>query len=66
MGDLTKHVGSFVAASEGLDGRRLRKSIVSAASHSVGIARDLNKLKAEHVAETLKAVSGAGEVERAA
>lgn len=57
VADLKRHVGSFVTASEGLDGRRLRKAIASAAAASVDTASDLNKLKAEHVLATLKAVA---------
>ena len=45
LAELKKHIGGFVAASEGLDGRRLRKAIVSAAASSIETARDLNKLK---------------------
>lgn len=59
VSDLKRHIRSFVAASEGLDGRRLRKAIVSAAATSVDIARDLNKLKAEHILTTLKTVAKA-------
>ena len=57
--ELKKHIGAFVTASEGLDGRRLRKTIVSAAASSVEIAHDINKLKLEHVLATLKAVAKA-------
>jgi pachytene checkpoint protein 2 len=64
--ELKRHMGSFVAASEGLDGRRLRKAIVSAAAVAVEVAHDLNKLKAEHVINTLKAVAKAGPAEEAA
>lgn len=54
VADLKRSIGTFVAASEGLDGRRLRKAIISAAAASVETARDLNKLKAEHVLATLR------------
>lgn len=64
--DLKRQIGSFVAASEGLDGRRLRKAIASAAAISVEIASDLNKLKAEHVLATLKAVQEIQATEKAA
>lgn len=57
VNDLKRPVGSFVAASEGLDGRRLRKAIASAAAISVETASDLNKPKAEHVLATLKTVA---------
>ena len=64
--ELKKHIGAFVTASEGLDGRRLRKTIVSAAASSVEIAHDINKLKLEHVLATLKAVAKAIPSEKAA
>ena len=66
VADLTKHIGTFVTASEGLDGRRLRKTIVSAAASSVEIAHDINKLKTEHVLATLKAVANVVPSEKAA
>lgn len=66
VSDLKAQIGSFVAASEGFDGRRLRKAIVSAAAVSVETARDLNKLKADHVLTTLKVVAAAGSAEEAA
>lgn len=65
VGDLKAQIGSFVTASEGLDGRRLRKAIVSAAAVSIETARDLNKLKADDVLTTLKAVAS-GTAEEAA
>ena len=64
--ELKKHIGAFVTASEGLDGRRLRKTIVSAAASSVETAHDINKLKPEHVLATLKAVAKAAPSEKAA
>lgn len=63
VADLKRQIAAFVAASEGLDGRRLRKAIVSAAAASVETARDLNKLEAEHVLATLKDVAKAAPVE---
>ena len=57
VASLKSHIGAFVAASEGLDGRRLRKAIVSAAAASIDTARDLNKLKSEHILSTLKTVA---------
>ncbi|MEW8050405.1 MAG: AAA family ATPase [Candidatus Thiodiazotropha sp.] len=57
VANLKSHIGPFVAASEGLDGRRLRKAIVSAAAASIDTARDLNKLKPEHILSTLKTVA---------
>lgn len=63
---LKKQIGAFVAASEGLDGRRLRKSILASGASSIEIANDLNKLKAEHVLATLNDVVKAMPVEKAA
>jgi len=51
-----KEINSFVDASDGLDGRRIRKAVVSSAAVSVEIAEDLNKLQADHVITTLKDV----------
>lgn len=51
--DLKNHLTPFVKASEGLDGRQLRKAIVSAAASSVETAKDPNKLKAEQIIATL-------------
>ena len=59
VGDLKMNIGSFVAASEGLDGRQLRKAIISSAAASVETARDLNTLRAHHILGTLKAIAQA-------
>ncbi|GJL53119.1 MAG: hypothetical protein NPIRA02_02510 [Nitrospirales bacterium] len=64
--DLKPHIGSFVAASEGFDGRKLRKAIIAAAAVSIETARDLNKLKPEHVLTTLNALAEANPAEEAA
>ena len=64
--DLKRHIRAFVTASEGLDGRRLRKAIVSGAAVSVEVASDLNKLKAEHILSTLKTAAGSLPAEEAA
>jgi SpoVK/Ycf46/Vps4 family AAA+-type ATPase len=66
VAELTRHLGSFVAASEGLDGRRLRKAVVAAAAHSIETARDLNKLKTDDVLVTLKAFAAPRKKEVAA
>ncbi len=57
VADLKHDVAELVAASDGLDGRRLRKTIVSAGAVSVETAMDLNKLKTEHVLDTLRLVA---------
>ncbi|MER8536862.1 AAA family ATPase [Mesorhizobium sp. M1005] len=51
---LKSHVAAYIHASEGMDGRRLRKAIAAAAAISIETAKDLNKLRPEHVIETLK------------
>lgn len=66
VADLKPQTGAFVSASEGLDGRRLRKAIFSAAAANVETARDLNKLEARHVLATLEAVVKAIDKEDAA
>jgi SpoVK/Ycf46/Vps4 family AAA+-type ATPase len=66
VADLKKYAGAFVTASEELDGRRLRKAIVSAAASSIETAHDINKLKAEHILSTLKDVAEATRTEKAA
>ncbi|MBS3651952.1 AAA family ATPase [Pseudaminobacter sp. 19-2017] len=53
VGHLRTHIAAFVAASEGMDGRRLRKALTSAGAISIETAKDLNKLTRENVLETL-------------
>jgi AAA+ superfamily predicted ATPase len=62
LSSLNSHIPAFVKAAEGLDGRRLRKALISAAASSVETARDLNKLHADQV---LKALKQALEIEKA-
>jgi hypothetical protein len=45
-----------------MDGRRLRKAITAAGAISIDIAKDLNKLRAEHVLDTLKRASSQADV----
>jgi pachytene checkpoint protein 2 len=52
--DLKSQMAAFVRASEGLDGRRLRKSIITAAAMSIESAQDLNKLRADHILQALR------------
>ena len=66
VGDLKRHVGSFVVASEGFDGRKLRKALIAAAASSIETARDLNNLTAEHVLTTFQALAEAGPAEEVA
>lgn len=51
---LKTHVAVFIKASEGMDGRRLRKAITAAGAISIETARDLNMLTRDQVLETLK------------
>jgi len=54
LAGLKGQIAAFVRASEGMDGRRLRKAMMAAGAISVEVARDLNRLKAEHIVATLK------------
>jgi AAA+ superfamily predicted ATPase len=51
---LDGQMAAYVRASDGMDGRRLRKAIISAAASTVDTAKDLNKLRPEHILQTLK------------
>ena len=51
-------MAAYVRASDGMDGRRLRKAIISAAASTVETAKDLNKLRPEHVLADFKARRG--------
>jgi SpoVK/Ycf46/Vps4 family AAA+-type ATPase len=64
--ELESHVAAFVHASGGMDGRRLRKALISSAAISIEIAQDLNKLTREHVLETLGRAAATLELEEAA
>ena len=50
---LEADVETFVKASKGLDGRRLRKTIVMASAGSIATAQDPNKLTAQQIIEAL-------------
>jgi len=54
VAELKKQMQLFVKASEGLDGRQLRKAIITAAASSMESAQDLNKLKPEQLVSSLK------------
>lgn len=58
VADLNSHLAAFVHASDGMDGRRLRKAITAAGAVSIETAKDLNKLRPEHVLQTLKRAAG--------
>jgi AAA+ superfamily predicted ATPase len=64
--DLKSQLAAFVRASDGLDGRRLRKSIVSSAASTVETAKDMNKLRPDHVLKTLKLAAESTPAEEAA
>jgi AAA+ superfamily predicted ATPase len=51
---LDGQMAAYVRASDGMDGRRLRKAIIAAAASTVETAKDLNKLRPEHILQTLK------------
>ena len=63
---LKGQVAAYIHASEGMDGRRLRKAITAAAAISIETAKDRNKLKPEHVIETLKRAAGQPDIHEAA
>lgn len=54
---LKRDIGSFVGASEGLDGRRLRKAVVGAAAQTLETARDPGRLTSQQVMASLRAVA---------
>ena len=66
VADLRTQLATFVRASDGMDGRHLRKAIISAAASTVETAKDLNKLRAEHVLQTLKVAGENARVEEKA
>jgi SpoVK/Ycf46/Vps4 family AAA+-type ATPase len=51
---LLSRVPEFAVAADGLDGRQLRKGVISAAAQSKATAMDLNKLTADHLLMALK------------
>ena len=60
---LKSHIAAYIHASEGMDGRRLRKAITAAGAISIETARDLNKLRPEHVLETLKRAASQADIQ---
>ncbi len=60
---LKSHMKAFVAASEGMDGRRLRKAMVSSGAVSTEVAQDLNKLTHDHILETLNRAAKQSDLE---
>lgn len=53
---LKSHLEEFITASKGLDGRRLRKGFIEAATESIDTAKDLNKLTAPAILSTFKKI----------
>lgn len=54
---LKTHVPDFVALTNGLDGRRIRKALMASFAAKIEVARDPELLTAELVTATLKAVA---------
>ena len=63
---LKSDIGSFVAFSEGLDGRQLRKGVVAAAASSIETASDPNRLERHHVLAAFRAMTSGKSKEAAA
>jgi pachytene checkpoint protein 2 len=57
IAQLKHDIGRFVAASNGLDGRRLRKAIVGAAALSIESARDPGQLTSQQILDALHEVA---------
>ncbi len=51
---LKREISFFAAASEGVDGRRLRKTFIAAIASSLETARDPNQLKPTHIIAALQ------------
>ena len=66
VADLKPQISAFVSASEGFDGRKLRKAIVAAAASSIETARDPNNLQPSHVMTTLRKLAETSSTEEAA
>lgn len=57
---LARDMSLFVSASNGMDGRRLRKAVVSALAGSLATARDPSLLSSQQILSALKAAAHAG------
>lgn len=66
LGLLKSQLAAFVKASEGMDGRRLRKAMTSAAAISIETAKDPNRVTAKDVLDTLKRAASQADLEDAA
>jgi SpoVK/Ycf46/Vps4 family AAA+-type ATPase len=63
---LKSQLAAFVKVSEGMDGRRLRKAMTSAAAISIETAKDPNKVTSKDVLDTLKRAASQADLEEAA
>ena len=54
---LKSEIGSFVAVSEGLDGRGLRKGLLAALASSIETATDPNRVKAQDVLTAIRSMT---------
>lgn len=54
---LKSEIGSFVTASEGLDGRGLRKALLAALASSIETATDPDRVKAKDVVTAIRAMT---------
>ena len=57
---LESHVDRLALAAEGLDGRRIRKSVFAAMASDIETAKDPNRLTAAHLESALRRVTRAG------
>ena len=55
MKALARDVGSFVATSEGLDGRRIRKALIAAVASSIDTARNPENVTSRNILTALEA-----------
>jgi AAA+ superfamily predicted ATPase len=66
LAKLKRDIGSFVSASEGLDGRRLRKAIVGALGQTIDTARDPSLVTSQHMLAALRSSVRSTEADREA
>ena len=57
VGKLKSEIGSFVVASEGLDGRGLRKALLAALASSIETAKDPNRVKVQDVLQAIETMT---------
>jgi SpoVK/Ycf46/Vps4 family AAA+-type ATPase len=66
VSELKSQMAAYVRVSDGMDGRRLRKAIISAGASTIETAKDLNKLRPEHLLQTLKLAADAARAQEKA